>query len=382
MADLKNTTISDDSILYIPIRTTSNRPSNPQEGTIIYNSDIQTIEFFNGNKWKNYRQIGRTPEDAILDFGTIPEKPYGVHWINPALALGTGNRPIKVFIEWDKNQEPFVKLRVDLTNGIVTNSYSSTNSIDKVADEGPNPIRLGNFLGLGNVNLSRDEDIDFAVTLNAETHVTGQDDRWYQKIRYFNPATGTLFSEQEIQDIAQWANETSPFSYQFCLEVDDDNATFSDQSTSLVFPARTNSGQDPASGVDFLGHPVMIHSFDSNGEIYGYDGTNSGGFSSNNQGNVFLLTRSSHSSNSIIGTRYNTDEQLIYVKAGAALNDNIRRIGDQNEVLSPPFLIPTAVSLIITTGGGCAWAYLTYTDQGKSNSSLENFLLVKGTGYI
>jgi len=52
MAELKNTTINDNGFLKIPIGTTAQRPDPPEVGDWRYNTDTNSLEFYNGSTWK------------------------------------------------------------------------------------------------------------------------------------------------------------------------------------------------------------------------------------------------------------------------------------------------------------------------------------------
>ena len=78
MADLKNTEINDN--LELPSGTTAQRPSSPQEGQIRYNTDLETVEFYNGANW---RPLSDTHPEATG--GTVVDTyiggvPYRIHY--------------------------------------------------------------------------------------------------------------------------------------------------------------------------------------------------------------------------------------------------------------------------------------------------------------
>lgn len=53
MATLDDTEINDNGFLKIPVGSSSERPSNPQEGDFRYNTDNGSLEFYNGTEWVN-----------------------------------------------------------------------------------------------------------------------------------------------------------------------------------------------------------------------------------------------------------------------------------------------------------------------------------------
>lgn len=51
MATLKNTTIDDTGSIRVPRGTTSQRPSDPEEGMIRFNTSTNKFEVYNGTEW-------------------------------------------------------------------------------------------------------------------------------------------------------------------------------------------------------------------------------------------------------------------------------------------------------------------------------------------
>ena len=78
MANLKNTNIDDN--LELPQGTTAQRPASPEEGQIRYNTDLETVEFYNGENW---RPLSDTHPEATggtvvdTDIGGVP---YRIHY--------------------------------------------------------------------------------------------------------------------------------------------------------------------------------------------------------------------------------------------------------------------------------------------------------------
>lgn len=58
MAQLKATNINDNNFLKLPIGSSNERPTSPQEGQIRYNSDFNQPEFFDGSTWKLLQDTG------------------------------------------------------------------------------------------------------------------------------------------------------------------------------------------------------------------------------------------------------------------------------------------------------------------------------------
>jgi len=385
LAFLKDTTIDDTGSLNLPKGTTAQRPASPEQGMIRFNTDYNWIEWYTGTKWV-CNHIGQTPAQAILDLDLLPPGYGGGRaYINPALALGTGDNPFLVTLEADQDNNFFVKTRTAFTNGIISNSQTTTNCVDKVRSEGPNGSNayIGQFFGLGNVDVAYNGTGGSAVN-RSTTYVTGDNNRRFQKIEYFNFATNSNFSNAEVEAMNEWSNILSPYSYQIAVETDDDNDGFSDFSSGIAYGSSSSSNSQSASQSPAAGHPVGIHKQGSNGAINGDDGsTNLGGMSAanNNTNGFFLMTRSRWSSNAVLATRYNTTEQNLFGKEGSARGQNVNLDFNQSETLPLDFILPDAVSLMIHTGGGNAWGYLTYTDS-RNNDSLENFILFGGKNIL
>jgi hypothetical protein len=51
MAILKNTTIDDTAALQLPVGTTAQRPSFPDNGMMRFNTTTGKVEFWNGTAW-------------------------------------------------------------------------------------------------------------------------------------------------------------------------------------------------------------------------------------------------------------------------------------------------------------------------------------------
>lgn len=67
MANLKNTDIQDTESIDFDVINATARPTNPQEGTIVYNNQENKIEFWNGIAWADFNQS--TP--SIVENGLI-----------------------------------------------------------------------------------------------------------------------------------------------------------------------------------------------------------------------------------------------------------------------------------------------------------------------
>jgi len=365
MATIKNTTITSTGGLDLPVGTQANRPGSPANGMIRYSTD-SGFELYQSGAWVNNRS-GLTQATAILDFeGVTPFN--GPAWINPALALGTGDNPILVNCEIGSDGNTYVVLETTFTNGIVSNQYSTTNCVDKVRSEGPNGSSsyIGQYFGLGNVDIAYAGNSGSAVG-RSTTYEMGSDSsrRQYVTVTYRNPATGSNLSSTEAEQIGRWANDMDPNCYQIVVETDDDNAGW-ESAGNTVFYSGTN---DQPSTNYSVGHPVGLHSWDNTtGTVYGYDGTQTGGGHASNAGQIFILTRSRYSSNAVIATRWNVDTQDQFAESGASLGGNVTRDQlSQSETLNADFILPRALSLMIHTGGGNAWAYMTYVSGTPTN---------------
>lgn len=362
MANLQSIQTNDSGFLGLPQGTTNQRPDTPLAGMARYNTDLSVIEFYDGTGWRN-NSVGSQPSEAILDFATIPQNfKGGPIYINPALAAGTGDRPFLVQTELDSQGEPFVKMQVAAENGAYSASPYNGNDIDKAGG-----ADLGTLYDIGPVSL-----ITNTTHFFTDPADTSYYHREFVEVDYFNFATGSNFTPQQVTDLSRWANQTSEQSYQIILVVDDDDEHITDLTFSSLYTG-TNIDSDITS--PNLGHPVYLHTADSNGTILGYDGTNTGGFNQNNT-EVFLLNRGmGNGSNDILGFRWNTAEQDFFYNEGGFI---LR--GDQNEPLDSRFVVPKYVSLATHTGGGNSWSYRTY--ESTANNVTQNFFLVKGTGYL
>jgi len=91
MAQLKNTTFSDNSSLRLPAGTTAQRPTIPAAGMIRYNTSLNQTEFYDGNIWRIVADsfpeaTGGTIVD--IDIGGVP---YRIHYFTT-----TGNSTFTV----------------------------------------------------------------------------------------------------------------------------------------------------------------------------------------------------------------------------------------------------------------------------------------------
>jgi len=67
MAVLKNTTIDDTGSVYLPVGTSADRPSNPQDGDFRYNTDLGYAEFFFKGFWVNAEtNKGSVPMQGLI----------------------------------------------------------------------------------------------------------------------------------------------------------------------------------------------------------------------------------------------------------------------------------------------------------------------------
>lgn len=52
MADFNNTVVNDDGFIKIPVGTTAERPNPPEAGDFRYNTDNNSLEYYDGSSWK------------------------------------------------------------------------------------------------------------------------------------------------------------------------------------------------------------------------------------------------------------------------------------------------------------------------------------------
>lgn len=65
MANLKNTVIDSTGFFKVPVGTESQRPSNPQTGMLRWNSEINSLENYDGTKWTGLTPIGSEINPAV-----------------------------------------------------------------------------------------------------------------------------------------------------------------------------------------------------------------------------------------------------------------------------------------------------------------------------
>lgn len=106
--------------LQLPNFTNSNRPSNPTTGLLIYNSDIQGIEMWNGTQWALVFSSGiglsqavpATSASQIQQFN--PSATNGLYWIKPS---GYGGAAVEAYVDFDgttsgiSDPGPWVRVR-------------------------------------------------------------------------------------------------------------------------------------------------------------------------------------------------------------------------------------------------------------------------------
>lgn len=98
MATLKNTTVDSTGALQLPTGTTAQRPGSPSAGMMRFNTDLNSLEHYDGTVWNagngniigistvNIIPDGLTSSTAALSAKNIldsyPNSPNGVYWIN------------------------------------------------------------------------------------------------------------------------------------------------------------------------------------------------------------------------------------------------------------------------------------------------------------
>jgi len=321
---------------------------------------------------------GLTAERAILDLRDS-RITAGVRWINPAKARGTGDDPFQVLLEPDGDgiegegkSELFIKLRLSdtvTTTGVVTNSYSSSNDIDK-------GTLSASVFGYSGTIQSNATNYYKNETLGAPD--TNSRARAFLLMRYRNFADDTDLSDQRAQDLSRWCSRTSRNSFHLFAEVDDDDSSWqsiADQGNpdAIVFDG-TNEISALAIGDQSNGHPVFLHSHDGDGTLWSPDNsTPTGSTNARNQGMAFLLSRCENSaSDGHNVSRVNSHLQNRFEDTGLS-----RTVFDQTEYLPKQFVLPKWVSLCVLTGGGCAWAYMTYPGGDLRDSNAKNYFLIK-----
>lgn len=73
MAQLKNTTVNNQSSIILPAGDSGNRPSSPQNGMLRYNSDLNTLELYN-NGWNTLfssEQVLGAAQMDMVDSGSV-----------------------------------------------------------------------------------------------------------------------------------------------------------------------------------------------------------------------------------------------------------------------------------------------------------------------
>lgn len=69
MATLKNTVVDSTGAIQLPVGTTAQRPGSPSTGQIRYNSSFNTVELYDGSRWRYMPDIVRNRLTLRLDAG-------------------------------------------------------------------------------------------------------------------------------------------------------------------------------------------------------------------------------------------------------------------------------------------------------------------------
>lgn len=97
MAELQNLTVQNNSGIILPSGASSGRPGSPTAADIRFNTDIGSVEGYDGISWKP-RMIGLSSSTAAINASEIkyhnPHAPSGVYWIK-----WNGTTPVQIYCE-------------------------------------------------------------------------------------------------------------------------------------------------------------------------------------------------------------------------------------------------------------------------------------------
>lgn len=108
--------------IQLPYYTNSNKPANPNVGLLIFNTQLKTVEMWNGVSWTIVfsAAIGKSPEVPAETASQIlesdPGATNGFYWIKPAGYTGT---PEQVYVDFGGGESgitdagPWIRLRYD-----------------------------------------------------------------------------------------------------------------------------------------------------------------------------------------------------------------------------------------------------------------------------
>ena len=65
-----------------PTAGTEDRPEAPVEGTVRFNTDLNTLEFYNGVEWRQFTVYGSGGDRAIIGNGSFPAPSAGIYKLN------------------------------------------------------------------------------------------------------------------------------------------------------------------------------------------------------------------------------------------------------------------------------------------------------------
>jgi len=99
-----------------PIGGTNDRPSAPQPGSLFYNKDFRTIEYWDGNYW---RQVDNTTRSGRAVFGGASADSNYIHYFNTATQGNSNNFGSLTSAKSEMNGMS------DGTRGLFANGYSS-----------------------------------------------------------------------------------------------------------------------------------------------------------------------------------------------------------------------------------------------------------------
>lgn len=85
MADLKNTTINDTGFLNLPAGTTAQRPTSAEVGMIRYNTDLETVEGYDGVEWQ---RLSGAVDDLFYENARNVTEDYTVSTTRNTMTIG------------------------------------------------------------------------------------------------------------------------------------------------------------------------------------------------------------------------------------------------------------------------------------------------------
>ena len=137
MAKLKNTEITDNGFLKVPAGSNSQRPSNPESGMLRYNTDLNSLEEYDGSVWKLYLS-GQTLENSVSQASSVDQ---AVSFIGDGAIVESDSNSDGEYTRWSDGTQ--IVHYVDTSQGTTSNYPYTSGSADDTNSSG---IWFGLFL--------------------------------------------------------------------------------------------------------------------------------------------------------------------------------------------------------------------------------------------